>query len=117
MAAYVEHLLAVASGRTVQPTLLIKAAYAMTALVAEPVVHFRYPYRYEGERFVMWSDSPERNDEQMAAMDAHIRGLERLLGRRSDYKSIGSGAHSRDRATLRIWVVAWQRLENAVRRA
>jgi hypothetical protein len=86
MAAYVAHLIVVVSGRIIEPSLLIRAGYAMTGLVAEPIVRICHPYRYEGERFVMWSDSPDCTDEQMAAMDAHIRGLEQLLGRHSAYK-------------------------------
>ena len=44
------------------------------------------PYRYEGERFVMWSDAPEYDPAQMDAMDAHIRAMEEALGLPTDYK-------------------------------
>ncbi len=55
-------------------------------LVIEPYVLIHYPHRCEGERFVMWSESPNADAEEMAAMDSHIKAMEKTLGRRSDYK-------------------------------
>ena len=84
--AYLEYLLNFGAGRIHQPNLLIYWAEAASSLIGEPYVRVFYPYRYEGERFVMWSDSPKCDEKQMAAMDAHILAMEKSLGRRSDYK-------------------------------
>jgi hypothetical protein len=86
MGAYLEYLLNFGTGRNHQPNLLIYWAEAASSLIGEPYVRVCYPYRYEGERFVMWSDSPKCDENQMAAMDAHIRAMENSLGHRSDYK-------------------------------
>jgi hypothetical protein len=86
MGAYLEYLFNFGSGRNHQPNILIYWAEAASSLIAEPYVRVCYPYRYEGERFVMWSDSPNFDEKQMAAMDAHILAMEKSLGRRSDYK-------------------------------
>ena len=84
--AYLEYLLNFGAGRIHRPNLLIYWAEAASSLIGEPYVRVFYPYRYEGERFVMWSDSPKCDEKQMAAMDAHILAMEKSLGRRSDYK-------------------------------
>ncbi|MGA2060140.1 MAG: hypothetical protein ABSG67_06635 [Thermoguttaceae bacterium] len=84
--AYLEYLLNFGAGRIHRPNLLIYWAEAASSLIGEPYVRVCYPYRYEGERFVMWSDSPKCDEKQMAAMDAHILAMEKSLGRRSDYK-------------------------------
>jgi hypothetical protein len=86
MAAYIEYLLVLSAGRTGTPNLLTKWAEPMSSLIGEPYVRVCYPFRYEGERFVMWSDSPEFDVKAMAAMDAHILAMEQFLGHRSDYK-------------------------------
>jgi hypothetical protein len=87
MGSYLEYLLNFGAGRVHQPNLLIYWAEAASSLIGEPYVRVCYPYRYEGERFVMWSDSPKCDEKQMAAMDAHILAMEKSLGRRSDYKA------------------------------
>jgi hypothetical protein len=86
MSAYLEYLFNFGAGRIHQPNLLIYWAEAASSLIGEPYVRVYYPYRYEGERFVMWSDSPKFDEKQMAAMDAHILAMEKSLGRRSEYK-------------------------------
>jgi hypothetical protein len=86
MAAYIQYLYDFACGRNHRPNFLLKPAYSMTSLLAEPFVRIRYPCRHEGERFVMWSDSPEKDEKKMAAMDKHIQALEKSLGEKSDYK-------------------------------
>jgi hypothetical protein len=86
MAAYLQYLFDFASGRNHPPNLLVNMAAPVSSLIGEPVVRMNYPFRYEGERFVMWSDSPKQDEKQMAAMDAHIRGMEKSLAAKSDYK-------------------------------
>ncbi|MGA2059835.1 MAG: hypothetical protein ABSG67_05095, partial [Thermoguttaceae bacterium] len=87
MAAYGEYLFVVAAGRNYPPNLLTRWCEPMASLIVEPYVRLSYPYQYEGERFVMWSDSPEYDDKQMAAMDAHLRAMEESLGLQSCYKA------------------------------
>jgi hypothetical protein len=87
MAAYVEFLYHFAGGRSHRRTLVINSSLAMTSLLAEPCVRICHPYRHEGERFVMWSNSPEPNRPVMAAMDKHLGALEKALGERSQYKA------------------------------
>ncbi len=86
MASYAEYLLIVAAGHNLRRNALTTWADAAVPLVVEPCLRMHYPYRYEGERFVMWSDAPECDMNQMAAMDAHIRAMEEALGRRPSYK-------------------------------
>jgi len=87
-AACIEFGVRTASGRSAGATaiLLDKYAGAFSSVVIEPYVRVRYPHRYEGRRFVMWSDSPEANDAAMKAMDDHILAMEKELGGRSKYK-------------------------------
>jgi hypothetical protein len=86
MAAFVEYGLAFVSGRNHRPNFLIGSAEAANSLIAEPYLRVRYPYQHEGERFVLWSDSPEVDAKKMAAMDAHIRAMEEAFGRLPRYK-------------------------------
>jgi cytochrome c553 len=86
MGAFIEYLFEFGTGRNHSPNILTYWAEAASSLIGEPYVRVCYPYRYEGERFVMWSDSSKCDEKQMAAMDAHILAMEKSLGRRSDYK-------------------------------
>jgi hypothetical protein len=86
MAAYVEYLLTVAAADCQRPNLLTRCGEGAASLLIEPYVRFCYPYRHEGERFVMWSASPHPDKKEMAAMDAHIRAMERAFGRQPIYK-------------------------------
>ncbi len=86
MADYTQSLVAFAAGRNHRPNLLTRCAEAAASLIAEPYLRAYYPYRHEAERFVMWSDTPEYDDTQMAAMDDHIRAMEKALGRQPRYK-------------------------------
>ena len=56
MAAYTEYLMVFAAGRNHRLNLLTTYAEPVASLVAEPYLRMHYPYRYEGERFVMWTD-------------------------------------------------------------
>ena len=87
MAAYGQYLYVFAIDRNHPPGMLTRWCEPMASLIVEPYVRLCYPYRYEGERFVMWSDSPEHDAKQMAAMDAHLRAMEESLGLRSCYKA------------------------------
>jgi hypothetical protein len=86
MAAYVEYGVIFVTGRNHRPTPLIRFADSANSLVAEPYLRVRYPYQHEGERFVLWSDSPKRDASMMAAMDAHVRALEEPFGRQPRHK-------------------------------
>lgn len=86
-AAYVGYLLHFASGRNHSPNFFVSAGMSLSSLIGEPYVRWAYPYRYEGERFVAFSESPKFDEKQMAAMDEHLRAMEKTLGGRSEYKA------------------------------
>ena len=86
MATYIQYLFLFAAGRNHPPNVLVNFAAPVSSLVGEPYVRLHYPYRHEGGRFVMWSDSSEKDEKTMAAMDAHIRAMEKSLGQQSEYK-------------------------------
>ncbi len=86
MGALIEYAIAFSSGRNHRPNPLIRWAEGGSSILVEPYVRVFYPHRYEGQRFVMWSDWPKPDQAEMDAMDAHIRDMEQTLGRRSDYK-------------------------------
>ncbi len=86
MAAYIQYLFVFASGRNHPPNILVNMASPMSSLIGEPIVRVKYPFRHEGERFVMFSDSDSPNAKRITAMDAHIRAMEKSLGAKSAYK-------------------------------
>jgi hypothetical protein len=86
MAAYVEYAFAFIAGQHHRPNALIRLSEAGISLLAEPYIRVCYPHQYEGERFVLWSDSPRFDKEEMAAMDAHIRAMEKALGGQPRYQ-------------------------------
>jgi len=85
-AAGVEYMFVLVSGRNHRPNVLLRGADAASSFVAELYLRMHYPYQHEGERFVMWSDSPKFDKNEMAAMDAHIRAMEEAFGRQPSYK-------------------------------
>ncbi len=86
MGALVEYAIRFSSGRNHRPNPLLRWAEGGSSILVEPYVRVFYPHRYEGQRFVMWSNSPQPDQAEMDAMDAHIRDMEQTFGRRSDYK-------------------------------
>ena len=85
-AAYIEYGFRYSARRNHPPNFLVEGGKALTSLVAEPYVRVCYPHRYEGQRFIMWSDSPEVDPKAMDAMDRHILALEESLGGRMEQK-------------------------------
>jgi hypothetical protein len=85
-AAYIEYGFRFMAGRAHRPNIAIKLGSPLASLVAEPYVRIRYPHPDEGKRFVMWSDAPDINPREMAAMDAHILAMEESLGERLEHK-------------------------------
>jgi hypothetical protein len=67
-------------GRTVDIDLPIKALVPLGESVMDLEARFRYTRRTVGEKVVMISGEVPRAREQVAAMDRHVRALERRLG-------------------------------------
>ncbi len=73
--------LQIASGRQVPLNLPLKVLVPLGESVMDLEARFRYPQRTVGEKVVMISMPTSDAAEQVAAMDQHIREMEKRLGR------------------------------------
>jgi hypothetical protein len=87
MAAYFEYLLRFAEVRHHRINSFVVAGVSASSLLGEPYLMMFYRCRYEGERFVMFSDCPTPDEKQMIAMDEHLRKMEKSLGGEPKYKA------------------------------